>query len=157
MSSVASFAGIICAVSIAVSLISLIIPQGNTKRVMNSVIGVFVLCCMIVPVINAVKNFKYDFNIPDIGKNYTASADEAYNKAIIKETARKLESSALNCLLSKGIKAESAVFNLSYNKKSGIYIKRIRIYISKKETFNFSKIISIIENKFEKTPELMVT
>lgn len=157
MKSIASLAGVICAVSIAVSIVNLIIPAGNTKRVMNSVIGVFVLCCMIVPVTKAVSGFKYDINIPNLEENYSASADETFNNAVLNETEEKLKTSVISYLLNKGIKAKNAEVNLSYNKKSGIYIKRIRIYISKNQAVNYSNIISLIENKFEKTPELMVT
>ena len=39
----------------------------------------------------------------------------------------------------------------------GIYIERISIYINKSDIPEADNIISLTENKFEKTPELMVT
>lgn len=157
MKEIASTAGVICAVVIAVSLVSLIVPQGSTRRVMNTVIGVFVLCCMIVPVSRAVSGFKIDFDVPKLEKSFTASADEAYQNALLRETRISLENSAKTYLLSKGCRIRKIKIILNSDDKKGIYITRFRIYINKNEVGKYSDIISLIENKFEKTPEITVT
>ena len=99
MNSIASTAAVICAVTIGVSLISLIIPNGSTKRVINTVIGVFILCCMIAPVKSAVENFSFNFEVPGLSDTLSASADEAYNKTVIKETESKLENMVVLSLI----------------------------------------------------------
>lgn len=157
MSAVASVTAVICAVAIACSLVTVIVPQGSTKRVMNAVIGVFILCCMIVPIKNAVSGFTIDFDIPKLNDEFSASADEAYEKALLTETKSKLESSLVSYLLSKGYKVKTAEITLNSSDKSGIYIEHICIYIDKSEVKNSSDIISLTETKFETTPELLVT
>lgn len=157
MNSIASVAAVICAVSIASSLIGLIVPQGSSKRVINTVIGVFVICCLIIPVKNAVSGLNFDIKLPELKGSLTASGDEAYSKALIKETESKLESALVSYLLSKNIKIKKADIQLNTSDKKGIYIERISIYINKSDISRSAEIISLTENKFEKTPELTVT
>ncbi len=157
MNSIASVAAVICSVAIASSLIALIVPQGSTKRVLNTVVGVFVICCLIVPVKNVVTGFNLNIDIPKLSGSLTASGDEAYKKALTVETEAKLRTSIVSYLYSKGLKVKSADIKLNTNKKTGIYIERIIIYIDRKDLINSDEIISLIENKFEKTPKITVT
>lgn len=157
MKSIASTAAVICAVTIGVSLISLIIPSGSTKRVINTVIGVFILCCMIAPVKNAAEGFSMNIEIPELNDNISASADEAYNKAVIAETESKLNNMVVTYLKSKNIKIKSAKVRLQADNKKGIFIESIRIYINRRDVTDYGNINSLIENKFEKTPEIKVT
>ena len=157
MNSIASTAAVICAVTIGVSLISLIIPSGSTKRVINTVIGVFILCCIIAPVKSAVEDFRFNFEVPRLSGSLSASADEAYKKALVSETENKLENTAVSYLKSKNINIKSASVKLSADDKKGIYIESIRIYINRRNITDCGVINSLIENKFEKTPEIKVT
>lgn len=157
MKNIASTAAVICAVTIGVSLISLIIPSGSTKRVINTVIGVFILCCMIAPVKNAVENFNPNIEIPELKNNISASADEAYNNAVVIETENKLSNMVASYLKSKNIKIKSAKVRLQADNKKGIFIESIRIYINRRDVTDYGNINSLIENKFEKTPEIKVT
>jgi hypothetical protein len=112
---------------------------------------------MIVPVSRAVSGFKIDFDVPKLEKSFTASADEAYQNALLRETRISLENSAKTYLLSKGYRIRKIKITLNSDDKKGIYITRFRIYINKNEVGKYSDIISLIENKFEKTPEITVT
>ena len=157
MNSIAYIAAVICAVSIASSVIYVILPKSNTKRVMNTIIGVFLLCSLIVPIKNAVLNFDLKIDLPKLEKGVTASADEAYGKALYKKAESILESSVESYLLSKGYKIKGANVKLNKDNPEGLYIERISIYINKSDIPEADNIISLTENKFEKTPELMVT
>ncbi|MCH5304321.1 MAG: stage III sporulation protein AF [Ruminococcus sp.] len=157
MSSIISVSAVVCTVAVACSIVTLIVPQGSTKRVINAVVGVFIICCMILPVKNAVSGFTLDFHIPNLEGSFTASSDEAYEKAVLSETKSSLESSLVSYLLSKNYKVKSAEITLNSKVKSGIYIESICIYIDKSELKNSPEIISLTEKKFETTPELLVT
>ena len=157
MSGIASVAAMICSVAIASSLIALMVPQGSTKRVLYTVIGVFVICSLIVPVKNVVTGFDLNIDIPKLSDSLTASGDEAYKKALTAETESKLKTSLVSYLYSKGYKIKNAVIKVNTNKKTGIYIEHINIYINRKDLINSGEIISLTENKFERTPKITVT
>ena len=154
MSAAASTAGIVCVIAIASSLISLIVPQGSNKRAVNAVVGVFILCSLIIPFKNAFFNSDFNFDLPEYSDNLSASADEAYEKALLTETKSKLESSLVSYLLNKGYKIKTAEITLNSKFKAGIYIESICIYIYKSEVKRSLEIIKLTEEKYETTPKL---
>ncbi len=156
MSSVATVAAIICVSALACSFVSIAVPQGTTKKVMSIVLGIFILCTMIVPIKNAVKNFSLEISVADSAEDLTASADEAYNNAVISETKLILESNLKSVLSQKNINAEEIEINMSVDKNGGIYVDEIRIYILKKDEALINEIIAITKEKYETVPEVIM-
>lgn len=155
MSSVAAVAAIICVSALACSFVSIAVPQGPTKKVMNIVLGIFILCTMIVPIKNAVENFSFEISVADSAEDLTASADEAYNNAVISETKSILESNLKSVLSQKNINTEEIEINMSVDEKGGIYVNSIRIYILKKDEALINEIIAITKEKYETIPEVI--
>ncbi len=157
MKGIADVAAVICAAAIASSLISILIPQGSTKKVLSAVIGVFILCTLIVPIKNAVSGISLELDVLKLTESITASADEAYEDAVIKETKSRLESSVASYLLSEGFKVKTAEIKLGKDDISGINIKSLRIYIDKSEIMNSVRIIDLIKRKYEVYPVIKVS
>lgn len=155
MNSVAVVAAIICVSALVCSFVSIAVPQGSTKKVMNIVLGVFILCTMIIPIKNVVENFSLEISVADSAEDLTASADEAYNNAVISETKSILESNLKSVLCQKNINIEDAEINLSVDENGGIYIDSICIYILKKDENLTSEIIAITKGKYEIVPEVV--
>jgi hypothetical protein len=155
LNTVATVAAVICVTAIGCSFVGVLVPQGSTKKVINVVIGVFLLCTMIVPIKNAIQNFKLETTISDSAEDLTASADEAYNNAVLKETQSILESKLKSSLAQNNINPYSLEINLSATENGGIYIKSISIYILQKDEALTQNIISITEEQFEIKPEVL--
>lgn len=156
MNTIATVIMVICVVSIAGSLVSIVVPKDNTGRVLATVLGVFIICSMIVPIKTAVQNFSVSINVPTESKDLTASADEAFNKAVVIETQNKLESQAMLYLAQEGINVLEASISLESDKKGGIYIDNIIIYIQKEDETKTQIICEKIKEKFEITPSVIL-
>lgn len=156
MNTIAAVIMVICVVSIAGSLVSIVVPKDNTGRVLAAVLGVFIICSMIVPIKTAVQNFSVNINVPTESEDLTASADEAFNKAVVIETQNKLESQAMLFLSQEGINALEASISLESDKKGGIYIDNIIIYIQKEDETKTQIICEKIKEKFEITPSVIL-
>lgn len=156
MSTIATVAAVVCVCSISCSLIGVISPQGNTRRILNTVIGAFILCCMIIPIKNAITNFHLDIQIPKSADTLTASADEAYNNAVIVETQALLENRLKTLMLQNNINISSANLTLEGNENGGIYIGSISIYINKAQENLVGKIKTLTEKEFQITPIVTV-
>ncbi len=157
MKGIADVAAVICAVAIASSLISILIPQGSTKKVLSAVIGAFILCSLIAPVKNAFFGIRLELDVPKLTENISSSADEAYEDAVIKETKSRLESSVVGYLLSEGYKVKTAEIKLKKDEASRINISSLCIYIDKSEIRNSLRIIGLIERRYEVSPAVKVS
>lgn len=156
MNTIATVIMVICVVSIAGSLISIVVPKDNTGKVLAAVLGVFIICSMIVPIKTAVKNFSVSINVPTESEDLTASADEAFNRAVVIETQNKLESQVMLFLSQEGINVLEASISLESDEKGGIYIDNIIIYIQKEDETKTQIICEKIKEKFEITPSVIL-
>lgn len=155
MKDIGTVAAVICVCSVAVSLICSIAPQGNMRKVINLVIGVFMLCCMILPIKNAIKGFDINIDTAPISDDLQDTAINAYNDAVLSETKSRLESSACAYLAQHGITADEITVTLEANENAGIYISSLSIYIFIQDIEKSDEIIKLIKEKFEITPKII--
>lgn len=152
MSTVMSVCSAICVVAIGGALISIIIPDGNTKKILSLVIGAFLLCSMILPVKNAISDMNFEIDGFPKETQITASADEAYTESVIKETENTLAKTLDGLLKSENINVKRIRFYLKEDENLGIIINRISIYIDKKNNSKVFRINEITEENFGQTP-----
>ena len=145
--------GIILTVVIS-CIIELILPEGNNKKYVKTVIGVYVLFVMIYPVISIVSNKKIDIDaiINDTAKQMT----KLENNTIALETNRYIEETYKEKLkedISLDLKQEG--YNVNFlkldieteNENAYGQIKSINIQISKIQKAEETNTEDNIENK----------
>lgn len=156
MNSIASVVAVICVSALGCSLVSVVAPQGMTRKVLNTVFGVFILCAMLVPVKEAITNFNVNISIAPESENLTADGEQAYNKAVMIETKAGLENTLISYLNNKKYAVLDADIELASYEDGGIYISDICIYISKENENHTQKIINLTQEKFEVKPEIVL-
>lgn len=156
MKEIGTIVAVICVCSVASSLVDLVAPKGSTQKLLHTVLGVFILCGMIVPIKNLVLNFDTNVNIPIETESITEYADDAYNQAVVLETKINLQTSLSSYLQSKNIKVDDVNIELEFYDDGGIYIENISIYISKEYSEKTQLITSCIKEKFEVEPKVVL-
>ena len=156
MNSFASIAAVICVAALGCSIVTIAAPQGNTRRILNTVLGAFILCTMLVPIKNAITNFDAEISIVTPEENIQVSAQEAYNAAIMVETKAGLESTLTAYLENKGISILGTDIVLDSYDNGGIYIGKISIYISQENKDSCNRIIKLTKEKFEVEPNIIL-
>ncbi|MDD5795662.1 MAG: stage III sporulation protein AF [Oscillospiraceae bacterium] len=152
MSAVLSVCCAVCVVAIAGSVLSVLMPDGNTKKIITLVLGAFMLCSVILPIKSAVTGFTAEScEIPDEQK-ITASADEIYTNRILSQTEENLSNTLISLLKSEGINVKRVRFYLKQDENLGIIISKICIYIDKKDNTYVFRINEITEENFGQTP-----
>lgn len=152
MGAVAAACAAICAVAIAGSIVSVLLPNGNTKKILSLVLGAFMLCSMIIPVKNAIEGFSIDTSKLPREEEITASADELYSQRIIAQTEEILANTLEGLLKNEDIPTRKIRFYLEQDDNLGIIISKICIYIDKKDNTYVFRINEITEENFGQTP-----
>ena len=52
---------VMCASALICSLVQTFVTDGSTKKIISLVLGAFIICCMVVPVKNAVSSFTVSY------------------------------------------------------------------------------------------------
>ena len=90
---------VMCASALICSLVQTFVTDGSTKKIISLVLGAFIICCMVVPVKNAVSSFNTDIEEKQNSAKEISTNDEAYSNAVIKQTEINLETALKNYFL----------------------------------------------------------
>ena len=144
-----------CAAALIGSLASSFITEGGTKKIFTLVMGAFMVCAMIVPTVNAVKNIHPSLEAYPSYSDLTATADEAYQEKLIAQTRLNLEQTLTALLNQNGIEPQSVSVILSEAEERSIMIASVSIYIDESD-FGLSDFISdLTVQHFGITPSII--
>lgn len=129
----------------------MLVPDGRTKKTMNLIITAFLIIVMIAPVKNlfaSAENFKV--STPD-----EAAIMEEYNDKVLTTTEENLKKSLISILSQNNIYVNYVEVSLRTDSENGILIDCIYIYINSDEVKDQSKIISIVQENYNITPQII--
>lgn len=146
---------IACACSLICTLASNFVTDGGTKKILNLILGAFMVCSLLVPVKSAVSSFGVNLSQYENEQELMSTDDEAYSRAVINQTQKNLEQTATNLLLQNGIKINNCKIILANSSENSIIISSISIYISKEYVQTTDEISKITEENFGIMPNIM--
>ncbi|HBM97927.1 MAG TPA: hypothetical protein DD413_00735 [Ruminococcus sp.] len=155
MKSLFSVVIVICAASLICTLISTFITDGSTKKIVNLVLGAFIVCSLISPVMSAFSSVDVNLSEYETSDSIISSNDEAYSNEVLKQTQTNLEISAKDILLQNGISINSCKIILANEDENRIIISSVSIYINKENSGHSQRIQEIIKDNFGINPNVV--
>lgn len=146
---------VICAASLICTLISTFITDGSTKKIVNLVLGAFIVCSLISPVMSAFSSVDVNLSEYETSDSIISSNDEAYSNEVLKQTQTNLENSAKDILLQNGISINSCKIILANEDENRIIISSVSIYINKENSGHSQRIQEIIKDNFGINPNVV--
>lgn len=155
MSAVTAIGRTIAYICVAVGVISVLLPQKRTRRIMSFVIGLFFISSL-------VGAFSAQAQLPDLSAeadeitNFPRHSDQEYIDGVVQLTAENLTHTLDGLLQNEGITAEDIRLTLKISDEGRIYASRIVIYISETDSHRVDEVESIIYRNLSKEPEIYV-
>lgn len=146
---------VVCAASLICTLVSTFITDGSTKKIVNLVLGAFIICSLFSPVMSAFSSVDVNLSGYDTSERIISSNDEACGNEVLKQTKTNLENSAKDILLQNGIEINSCEIILANEDENRIFISSISIYISKENAGHSQSIQEIIKDNFGINPSVV--
>ena len=157
MNMVKEWSALLCITVVICALAEFLIPPGKTEKIINMVLGTFVLCAFIMP-LQAIKNnfntsFKNIFSSPspspskDVTDNLNNQVSDTFHKNT--EVVIKRHLNNLN------ITFEKVEVLMDINKDNCIVMIRCKIYISNSAKDDSEKIKKEIESKLNINTEVI--
>ncbi len=147
-------ASVVCASSLICSLVSSFVTDGSTKKILNLVLGAFIICCMIIPIKNALNSADVNMSQHQPPEQLSSTNDEAYSKAVLSKTTENLEQALSDLLEQNNIQINSCEIILSQTDKNSIIISSVNIYISEEYIGSTNKISEITYDNFGVQPNI---
>ena len=156
MNGLMTAAATVCASALICSLFSSLVTNGGTKKTVGLVIGVFMVCCLIMPIKTAFAQIDIESEITGFSEQDISTADEAYAKAVLSETRKSLEKTLEDILLQNGIEINSCTIILAQSSNNGIIIHDICIYINEEYLECSDSISTLTRENFSVSPNIIV-
>lgn len=155
MNSLFSVVIVICAASLICTLVSTFITDGSTKKIVNLVLGAFIVCSLISPAMSAFSSVDVNLSEYEPSDSIISSNDEAYSNEILNQTQKNLENSAKDILLQNGLSINSCKIILANEDENRIIISSVSIYINKENSGHIQRIQEIIKDNFGINPNVV--
>lgn len=146
MGAIRSWALIICFASIACTMLEIITPNGKMEKMMKLVLGVFMICAIITPLVTTFRNIDINFktnNYEDDLEEYKNKFDTKMNEIAID----KIKDLTLNELNLINIKPRKIDVFMDMKDKDCISIKEITVTLDKKNLNKQEEVKKVIEEK----------
>lgn len=155
MSAITSWATAVCIVAVICSLYDMLIPDGNTSKMLDFVLGMFLIVAILIPFVNIVKSEPLNFkNIEFNSKDFTMSTEnEDLIVDIGKSTVEKIISDSLK---EKNISYKKIVIDMDSSNGNSIDIIRAKIYVENSYRNQIIDIQNIVKEKTGITPDVIV-
>lgn len=154
MSDVKEWAAIICFAALACTIIEMISPAGKMEKMVRFVMGAFMICAMLQPIINITK-LRFDFNINSRKKCEIHGYKKQLEDQTVSIAAENLKSLIINELDIIKIKPRKIQIFMDRNNTSSISISKIIIKLDKKNLDRQEEVKDLLNKKFNLQVEII--
>ena len=155
MKAFSQLALLLCYLSVAVTILSIFIPQKRTRKIFGFVIGLFAVASLIAGFRDS--GFRpIDMIVETDEISVPAYDSQEYRDMVVQTTAQNLVEAADEILRAEGICAEDIQLTLKISDEGRIYVNDIVIYISEEYLPRKAETESIIYRNFAKEPQVYV-
>lgn len=155
MNSIYTLTAVICSSAIICTILSNFVTDSGIKKMLNIILGAFIVCSLIVPIKNSIGEISVNVENYDTQQELVSTADQAYSNEVISLTQENLEQTLKDILRQNGIEINRTKIILALSDEKSIIISYIGIYISKEYTLYTDKISEIVYDNFTIVPNIM--
>lgn len=127
------------------------------KKTLNLILGMFLLCSMVVPLIGLFSTTSYQLDFDEYSMDVKQDSNSDYESLVLTQTADNLVIAANDLLLSRDIEADNIRVGLKKTDDNSIYISSIYIYINKDYEDEAEEIKRIIGSNMSKEPVIIIS
>lgn len=155
MNAITSWATAVCIVAIICAIYDMLVPEGSTSKMLNFVLGMFLIVAILIPFVNIVKSEPLNFKDIKFNSEEFTLSEENNNLtlAVGKSTVEKIISDSLK---EKDIICKKIVVDMDSSNGNSIDIIRAKIYIESDYRNQLIDIQKVVKEKTGITPDVIV-
>lgn len=157
MNTLRESANFVCICLIACSILGVIAPLNRMRKIVNLLLGVFIITSLLIPALSFADMLSTDFTLDEQAVDTNHDSQYQYEQMVLEQTADNLVSCANNLLLQEDIVAENIEIFIKKTDNNSIYISGVNIYISKEYEHRAQDIRKIIGTNMSKEPVIIVS
>ena len=134
----------------------MLFPLTVTKKTVSLVMGAFMICSMLIPLIGVISTFTMDYKQGEGVMHYDNDYEAEFEKEVLTETAENLVIVTNDILSAEGISPQDIKISIGKSDNNSIYISSIYIYITEQDKERVEHIKNIIIRNMSKEPVVII-
>ena len=130
MDAIKQWAVCLCSAVLAAGIIMMLAPEGGTKKILKTVVSIFVLCCIIAPAANLSGiHFSISDKSQEAAQVNADSLQAAVNQQILTASEENIKKITIDALMAKGINPKTVFVNMDIAEDNSIIINQLDIVL----------------------------
>ncbi len=155
MEELTSWATAVCTVAVICTLFEMLAPSGNISKMLNFVLGLFLVVAVLVPFANMIESNSLNFKSIEF-KEEEFTLSEKVSDLTIASGKSAIEKLVAQCMEEKEIPYKKIVVNMDSSDGYSIDIIRVEIYVSAEYRNSLAEIQNAVKEKTGITPDVYV-
>lgn len=157
MNAVRIWAAAVCAAAIAASIAQLAVPDGKIQKAMRCVIGLFFVCCVIMPFAQGLPLYTETFGWEE--PRFSEVTDDL-SQELMSQTVERFKKNVYqivqDILNAQQIFPQKIEMDVHVAEDSSIYISSLKIQLKEGEKHNIEKVSQVVQKETGIIPEIWV-
>ena len=130
MDAIKQWAVCLCSAVLAAGIIMMLAPEGGTKKILKTVVSIFVLCCIIAPAANLSGiHFSISDKPQEAAQVNADSLQAAINQQILTASEENIKKITIDALMAEGINPKTVFVNMDIAEDNSIIINQLDIVL----------------------------
>lgn len=156
MNGLTAAAAAVCGCCVVVALLSRLVTDGGTKKLVWLAMGAFFVCAVSSPLAQAVGSVSAEWQTQGTPAANDATADEALEREILFQTKQNLETALTDILAQNGFAVSKAEVVLALADDTRVIISSVKLTISEQYAQRQEEIARLVEHHFTVRPQLIM-
>ncbi len=130
MDAIKQWAICLCSAVLAAGIIMMLVPEGGTKKILKTVVSIFVLCCIIAPAANLSGiHFSISDKPQEAAQVNADSLQAAINQQVLTASEENIKKMAIDALAAEGMNPKTVFVNMDIAEDNSIIINQLDIVL----------------------------
>ncbi len=130
MDAIKQWAICLCSAVLAAGIIMMLVPEGGTKKILKTVVSIFVLCCIIAPAANLSGiHFSISDKPQEAAQVNADSLQAAINQQVLTASEENIKKMVIDALAAEGMNPKTVFVNMDIAEDNSIIINQLDIVL----------------------------
>lgn len=146
----------VCLISIICTVIEILFPKGKMEKIFKVVLGIFMLCSLLFPLKNLLKNIHFDAKNPENFIKNKGKLKSTVDEQTKNTVQKKIKQTVEQILSKKNIKPEKINVIMDTTREDCISFKKIEVFLSRSDETKKDTVKSELEKILELKIDVVV-
>lgn len=155
MSTIQQWATVICLAALVGTMVEILTPIGSMEKMVRFVLGAFMLCAIITPLVGTAQKINYSIQQPDVNTSSITVFQNQLDGQLNSVASEKIKALAAEILQKESINAQKIDVFMDTSQNNSISIIKVTVYLNAKDVYKKERAKQLLEDNLGLSTEII--